>query len=245
MNILNKIKEFFGIKPKIETLSYPGRAFSEQTIIFDQRDAIILEDSVPANTTDKLYNNAGVLTFDGNAVGNITSGTAGNIALYPATDVGIGDIYVQNANNINIAIAAHPALAASRTYTIPEAGANANFIMSAGALVFTPSTTQNIVAATGLTSAMINNKIIRVQGNAGAVTVSATPSIAAGQDGQIIIIQGDSDINTVTLDDEATTPGSTLELAGGVSAVLGKGDILILTYDSGDTKWYEICRSNN
>lgn len=245
MSILNKIKEFFGIKPKIEALSYPGRGYSDQTVIFDQRDAIILEDSVPADTTDKLYNDAGVLTFDGNAVGNITSGTAGNLALYPATGIVIDDIYVQNANNINIAIAAHAALAAPRTYTIPEVGSSSSFILSAGALVYTPSTTQAIVGATGLTAAMIANKITRIQGSGGAVTVSATPSIVAGQDGQVLILQGDSDANTVTLNDEASTAGSTLELAGGVAAVLGKGDILVLTYDLGDSKWYEISRSNN
>jgi len=224
--------------------SYPNVAFSKQTVVFDQRDAIILEDSVPAVTTDKLYNDGGVLTFDGNAVGNINSGTAGNIALYPATDIGIDDIYVQNANNINLAIAAHPALAAPRTYTIQDAGASANFLLSAGALVLSPTATQNIVAATGLTAAMIANKITRIQGDAGAVTVSATPSIVAGTDGQIIILQGDSDTNTVTLNDEATTPGSTLELTADQNMSLSKGYILVLVYDAGDAKWYEITRSN-
>lgn len=162
-----------------------NRSFYPQTIVFDQRDALILEDSVPASTTDKLYNNGGVLTFD----------------------------------------------------TVEVA-------MLDGALAFVPSTTQDIVAGTGLTAAMIDRAIVRVQGSGGAVVVSATPSIAAGSDGQILIIQGDS-ADTVTLNDEATTAGSTLELDGDAAAVLGKGDILVLTYDAGDSKWYEISRSAN
>lgn len=92
---------------------------------------------------------------------------------------------------------------------------------------------------------MIVYAIVRISGSGGAVTVSATPSIAVGADGQILILQGDDDTNTVTLNDEATTPGSKLQLNAGSNCTLGKGDILMLTYDAGDAYWYEICRSNN
>lgn len=113
--------------------------------------------------------------------------------------------------------------------------------------IFTPSATQSIVAGTGITSAMINaNSLIRIQGSGGAVTVTATPAVAAGIDGRIVILHGDSDANTVQLDDDLTPPGgSTLKLNGGANVVLGKGDILALVYDAGDSKWYELFRSNN
>lgn len=230
----------------VSAKAYPGHAFNDQTVIIDWRNDILLEPAAaPGDPTNKLYNDLGVLSFNGAAVGNINSGVAGRLALYPSTGIEIDDIYVQNGNDIDITIASHATLAAPRVYTIPDAGANASFIMSSGALVFTPSSTQSIVAANGITAAMIVYGIVRIQGSGGAVTVSATPSVAAGSDGQIIILQGDSDANTVTLNDEATTAGSKLQLNAGANCTLGKGDILMLTYDSGDGYWYEICRSNN
>ena len=44
------------------------------------------------------------------AAGTINSGTAGNLTLYPDSDTTVGDLYVQNGNNINIAIGQHTLL---------------------------------------------------------------------------------------------------------------------------------------
>lgn len=107
---------------------------------------------------------------------------------------------------------------------------------------FSASLTQNITATGGI---IYTNRIMRVQGSGGAVTVTKTPSIGAITDGQELIIQGDSDTNTVLLQDESALPNSGLALAGGANITLGKGDTLYLMYDEGDSKYYEVSRSNN
>lgn len=97
---------------------------------------------------------------------------------------------------------------------------------------------RTISAGTGLN--FINDALIKVTGSGGAVDITADPQIVAGQNGQILVIVGDSDTNTVTFDD-----GTGLALDGGVSAVLGNNDVLQVAYDSGDAVWYEISRTNN
>jgi hypothetical protein len=76
------------------------------------------------------------------------------------------------------------------------------------------------------------------------VTLTSTPTLANGADGQVLIIQGTDDTNTVTVQDEGTLAGSNLEL-GAATRTLGKGDLLVLTFDSTDGAWYEISFANN
>lgn len=134
---------------------------------------------------------------------------------------------------------------ATEVFSIAESGATSMGITEAnitlkGGTVHTPSSTQAITAAGGITAAMLGYGITRIQGSGGAVDITANPQIADGADGQIIRLQGDSDTNTVKFDD-----GTGLQLAGAASCTLGKGDILCLTYDAGDDIWYEISRSDN
>jgi len=99
----------------------------------------------------------------------------------------------------------------------------------------TPSATQNITAGGGITG---TNCVMRVQGSGGAVTITATPSIVDGSDGETIKIQGDSDTNTLTIQGEAQLAGSGFNCNGGLDVVLGKGDIIEIEYDLGDDAWY-------
>jgi len=78
-------------------------------------------------------------------------------------------------------------------------------------------------------------------GNGGAVILDTDPAINDGKnDGQTCIIQGTHDTNTVTIND-----GDNVELSSGVDMTLGKGDTLMITWDAGESTWYEISRSNN
>jgi hypothetical protein len=104
-----------------------------------------------------------------------------------------------------------------------------------GTQACTPSATQNITAGGGVT---VTDCIMRVQGSGGAVTITATPNIADGTDGEIVTIQGDNDTNTLTIQDESNLTGSGVQMRGGLDCVLGKGDIIELTYDLGDDFWY-------
>lgn len=110
---------------------------------------------------------------------------------------------------------------------------------------WTPSQVYSITSSTGITTAMINNYIIRISGSTGATTITKLPNIAAGNNGQVIILKGNSNTNTVTLQSESNLTGSKLRLDGGINFTLGLGDILQLYYDSVDGYWYEISRKNN
>ncbi|MCE2929078.1 MAG: hypothetical protein LW817_05565 [Candidatus Caenarcaniphilales bacterium] len=105
-----------------------------------------------------------------------------------------------------------------------------------GSVAWTPSAIQSL--STGSTIA-VTNSIINIAGNAGAVDLSSNPQIADGTHGQVIIIKGTSNTNTVTLDD-----GTGFSLNNGLNVVLGNRDTLTLMYDAGDDLWIEISRSN-
>lgn len=96
--------------------------------------------------------------------------------------------------------------------------------------------TGNIVAGTGITSAMLNDYMLYT--GSSAIDISANPQVAAGYDGQKITIVGSSDTNTLTLDD-----GNGLILAG--QCILGVGDAITLVYNKSFNFWIENSRSNN
>lgn len=101
-----------------------------------------------------------------------------------------------------------------------------------------PKYTGNIDPAIGITQAMLAG-FIYYNGGA-AVDITANPQIAAGRDGQVIIIMGGNAVNTLTLDH-----GTGLSLAGGVSFVLASRDMIMLMYSTNQVLWIEISRSNN
>ena len=59
-------------------------------------------------------------------------------------------------------------------------------------------------------------------------------------DGQRLLLQGTADGNLVTI-----TDGNNCQLAGGVNFSLGIGDTIELVWDSGESTWWEISRSDN
>lgn len=77
----------------------------------------------------------------------------------------------------------------------------------------------------------------RLGGN--GVAVTATIATSGIQDGQLLILVGTSDANTVTF-----SRGAALRLAG-ASRTLGEGDSLQLIYDSTIGAWVELSYSNN
>ena len=109
----------------------------------------------------------------------------------------------------------------------------------------TPSTVYNILPNSGITAPMLSDMIIRISGATIGMIVTSLPNIAAGSNGQVIILKGNSDTHTVTLQSESNLTGSKLKLDGGINFTLGLGDILQLYYDSVDGYWYEISRKNN
>ena len=84
-----------------------------------------------------------------------------------------------------------------------------------------------------------------VQGFNAAITLSSTPTISAGYDGERILLIGMHDTYTLTLQDEGNLTGSTLQLAGGADITLGKYDTIELVYLKELGAWCEVGRSNN
>ncbi|MDP8213259.1 MAG: hypothetical protein P9X22_08245, partial [Candidatus Zapsychrus exili] len=101
----------------------------------------------------------------------------------------------------------------------------------------TPSADTSIVAGTGVT---VSKYVMKVQGDGGAVDITANPQITDGSDGQMVIIKGVSDTNTLKFDD-----GTGLALDSGISFTMGIGDLLHLMYDATEDIWYEISRTDN
>lgn len=118
-------------------------------------------------------------------------------------------------------------------------GASRYSITNLGIPLYTPSATQTLLAANAISK---DRGMIKVQGNGGAVTLTSAPTIAAGVEGEVIFIVGQSNANTVTVQDRGTLASSNLRLAT-TTRTLGNGDVLALVYDG--AFWSEMYYSNN
>ncbi len=107
--------------------------------------------------------------------------------------------------------------------------------------IMTPSSDTACIAGTTI---QITHGIQRLYGT-GGVTMTATPTLSAGVDGQIIILQGTNDSDLVTVQDSGNLSGSGLRLQHGRNYILGRNDILMLMYDVGEVAWIELNRSDN
>ncbi len=101
-------------------------------------------------------------------------------------------------------------------------------------LVIVPSSTQNITAAGGIT---VTKAHMRIQGDGGPIDITADPQIVAGTDGQRVMLEGESNTNTVKIDQ-----GTGIHLHGG-SVTLGLYDVITFYYDSAASSWEEIGRN--
>jgi hypothetical protein len=95
-----------------------------------------------------------------------------------------------------------------------------------------PSALTNITAVGGIT---VTNATMRIQGDGAPVTITANPQIAAGTDGQLLYLQGQSDTNTVTIHD-----GDGLMLHSGSILIIGEHDYIVFQYDNNPGQWEEV-----
>lgn len=105
----------------------------------------------------------------------------------------------------------------------------------ANSLTFTTKSTQDVTAAGGI---VFTGSYVAVQGDGGAINITANPQISGGVLGKFLVVEGKSDTNTLTLDD-----GDGLQLSGGMSFTMGAGDSILFVYNG--TVWIELSRSNN
>lgn len=100
-----------------------------------------------------------------------------------------------------------------------------------GIQVFVPSAVTNITAGGGITPV---STFMRIQGDGGAVDITANPQISAGAYGQLLIVEGESDVNTVLLEN-----GDGMRLRGG-RKVLHEHDYVGLIYDDDSNEWVQV-----
>jgi len=137
-------------------------------------------------------------------------------------------------------------IAGFTTGNTPTQFLKSQFLTITGKTITIPSTVNNIIGSTGITSTMLNKTIIKIQGSvSGNTIITKLPNIVAGEDGQIIILKGCSNTNLVTLQSETNLTGSKLKLDNGINFTLGLGDNIELYYDTTDGYWYEISRKKN
>ena len=106
-------------------------------------------------------------------------------------------------------------------------------------LILKPAMQNNL---TNVNPIVASGSLIRIQGASGPVDFApgATQIDVVGvADGQVIVLKGMSNANSVTLDD-----GSGLELSGGVKFIMGTGDTLTLVYDALTGNWVELSRTD-
>lgn len=79
---------------------------------------------------------------------------------------------------------------------------------------------------------------------ASAITMTSTPTIYAGTDGQKLTIQGMNDTGTVKLQDHRNNAGSTLHMAGARDFTLGLNDSIDFRYNLSQALWIEERRAD-
>jgi hypothetical protein len=85
--------------------------------------------------------------------------------------------------------------------------------------------------------------VVFISGNGGAVTLTSTPTVAAGVQGQRLVLIGMSDINTVRVQNYTNLAGSTLHLRNNRDFIFGLNDSLELIYTG--SAWVALGMSDN
>lgn len=181
--------------------------------------------------------------------GNLTITTSGTSVTFSSDEVTIGtDLTVTSGVRIGVGSTPNSLTALADDSLFVEGAVEFDGALRVdGAVtvtnifVATPSTLQTLSAGTAISA---NATKVRVVGSGGAVTLTAAPTIADGTDGQVLIIQGTDDTNTVAIQDQDSLASSNVQL-GAASRTLGKGDVLTLTFDGTDSLWYEVTFTNN
>jgi len=148
----------------------------------------------------------------------------------PNFPIQIGNVIRQGLTDGRILVSVGPTDVA-HSMVIQDLAINDNLIVDKK-LTLSPSAATPITAVGGIT---ITNATMRVEGDGGPVVITANPQITAGTDGQLLFLQGQDDVNTVTLHD-----GDGLMLHSGGSLIFGSHDYMIMQYDTPHGRWEEV-----
>src|SRR3989344_1657728 len=151
------------------------------------------------------------------------------------TITGSGYLITSTASGLTVnSTSANLALQTTTSGDISLAAAGKVNFSSSTKTIFTPSSTQTLSASSTI---VVNSTHLKVAGSGGAVTLTSTPTIADGVEGDFVIIRGTSSTNTLTVQDQGTLPSSNMEL-GSTTRQLGNGDSIGLLFDG--SVWVEM-----
>lgn len=219
----------FGSSPNANGFSLSGQVFTMQPADATHPGGLLSADWNTFNNklTSALTTNHLFIGVGGVATDTAVSGDLSNVA---------GAFTIANLA-VTAAKMSSGAATAGQVATADGAGNVSYASPSSPAPVLTGSrgSPSNITAAGGIAFTGSNyNNIWFIQGNAGAVTITANPQIAAGSAvGQVLKLVGRSNTNTVTIAD-----GTGLSLNGGW--VAQADSVMELLWDG--TNWSEISR---
>jgi hypothetical protein len=109
-----------------------------------------------------------------------------------------------------------------------------------GVYVATPSAVQDLVAATAI---LANAETVQIKAAGGSVTLTSTPTIATGYEGQIVTIVNVDAANSVTLQDQGTLANSNLRLSAN-TITLGPRDSIQMQYFTAIGDWIQTGQVN-
>jgi len=118
---------------------------------------------------------------------------------------------------------------------VVESDSNLYITLDTSSMSVLPSTTETLDAEDAISGGY---NLVFVAGNGTHVTLTSTPSIAAGTTGQMLVLLGTNDSATVTLQDNSVLDGSTLHLHHAQNHTLGLNDSISFIYSG--TAWIQM-----
>ncbi len=106
-----------------------------------------------------------------------------------------------------------------------------------GSVIYTPSG-DHIISGSGIGADLLASKVLLIKGDSALTT---TNTIAAGQDGQMLVLIGQSESELIKF----TATDGNLKLSANTDFTLGEGDIIQFIYVDSISKWVEISRTDN
>jgi hypothetical protein len=169
----------------------------------------------------------------------------GTIATQAASAVAITGGTATGITNLGASGGTLSGMTSVGTAALPVTGA-ASFsatstVTMAGKWILTPLALQTVGAGDTIQTDAAK---IRVAGSGGAVTMTSTPTLEAGTEGQMLLILGTHATNTVTLQADSSVAGTKLML-GATTRALGLGDQILLSWDATIAMWCEVSFVNN